>query len=230
MSSVSKSVIYYTNNICDENIFNTVLLRLKKITGGMEQISVSHKKVDFGKNIVVHLPSTKESILRQIYAGVNECTSDVVYLAEHDVLYHPSHFEFVPKNPWQFFYNTNIWQLDSKIGVALFKKSKRTSQLVVYRKALKEYFVQLFKRIDTEGYKQRWGIAPKTHRIDGISNSGLKTFSSALPNVDIRHENNISEGSLIEFLLFRQSEECIPYWGKTKGRFNEFLKESMYVN
>jgi len=226
MSSVSKGVIYYTNNICDEEIFNTVLERLNRICVGMELISVSHKPVNFGKNIVVDLPSCADSILRQIYIGLLESTSDIIYLVEHDVLYHPSHFERIPRTPNQFLYNQNVWQVDSTTGEALYRKSKRTSQLVMYRTGLMEYLEKVFKRIEEiGGYSQRIGVSPGTHRIKGIDPGGLKEFNSRYPNVDIRHGNNLSE-----YIGREKREGGVPHWGRTKDRFNEFLKESPNVN
>lgn len=218
MTKQTKGLIYYTNNKCDKVIMNAVIKRLKKICSDMEIISVSHKPINFGKNIVMNLPSEAKSIFKQIYRGLQESKADIVYLAEHDVLYHPSHFEFEPKKD-RFYYNLNVWQVDAKTGQALFRRSKRTSQLVIYKDTLIEYLDQLRERIKRGGYRSGIGIAPMTHQIHGIRFHGLRGFNSEYPNIDIRHKDNYSK-------FVRTNEELfdnVPGWGKTLGRFNEFL-------
>jgi len=97
--TMTKGIVYFTNNKCDKVIMDAVIKRLNKICADMEIISVSHKPMNFGKNVVMDLPSEAQSIFKQIYRGLQESKADVIYLAEHDVLYHPSHFEFEPVRP-----------------------------------------------------------------------------------------------------------------------------------
>jgi hypothetical protein len=148
-------------------------------------------------------------------------TADVVYLVEHDVLYHPSHFDFIPSDPSNFYYNQNVWQVDAETGQALFRKSKRTSQLVTYRDTLIKYFEELFKVIEKRkpGHKTLMGIAPMTHKIAEMRVHGLRTFKSEYPNIDIRHKDNFSH-------FVRKEEQLtdeVPGWGITLGRFHELL-------
>ena len=216
-----KGLIYYTNNKCDKVIMDAVIKRLNKICAGMEIISVSHKPMNFGKNIVMDLPSEAQSIFKQIYRGLQESKADVIYLAEHDVIYHPSHFEFEARHKDHFYYNQNVWQVDAKTGQALYRRSKRTSQLVVYKNTLMEYLDKLMERIEKGGYKSGLGVSPMTHQIHGIRFHGLRGFRSEYPNIDIRHKDNFSN-------FVRTNEELVdgvPGWGKTEGRFNEFLDE-----
>lgn len=218
---MTKGIIYYTNNKCDKVIMDAVIKRLNKICTGMEIISVSHKPMNFGKNIVMDLPSEAQSIFKQIYRGLQESKADIVYLTEHDVLYHPSHFEFEASHKDHFYYNQNVWQVDAQTGQALYKRSKRTSQLVVYKNALIEYLDKLRKRIEQGGYKSSLGVSPMTHQIHGIDNHGLRVFRSKYPNIDIQHGNNFSN-------FVRTTEELfdhVPGWGKILGRFDEFLTE-----
>lgn len=215
-----KGVIYYTNNILDEKIFNGCLNQLKKVTEGMEIVSVSHKPVDFGKNIVVDLPSSPESILRQIYIGLENISSDLIYLVEHDVLYHPSHFENIPRRSIHYLYNQNIWQID-EIGQAIYRKTKRTSQLIVYRETLKNYLELVFKRIERRGYRVMMGVAPMTHQIDGINFSGLRGFDSEFPNIDIRHKDNLTKAYIPTKKDLISNE--VFGWGKVKDIYDLYF-------
>lgn len=217
-----REVIYYTNNICDEKILNTVIRRLNKICKekNLNIISVSHKPMDFGKNVVMDLPSSAGSIFKQIYRGLQESVADIVYLVEHDVLYHEGHFNAIPRRPHHFLYNQNIWQVD-RTGQAIYHKSRRTSQLIVYRKTLMEYLEVILIKINKKGYFDGVGIAPMTHPYKGIQFRGLRTFNSEIPNIDIRHESNFSN---YEYKEGDTISDEIPWWGKTLGRFNELLE------
>ena len=200
---------------------DAVINRLSRICKdkNLEIISVSQKPMNFGKNIVMDLPSETQSIFKQIYRGLQETKAEIVYLAEHDVLYHPSHFEFEPRYKAHFYYNSNIWQVDAETGQALFKRSKRTSQLVIYKDALIQYLDKLRERIEKGGYKSSLGVSPMTHQIHGIRNRGLRSFTSEYPNIDIRHKDNLSKFVHTNEELF----DSVHGWGKTLGRFKEFL-------
>jgi hypothetical protein len=215
-------IIYYTNNILDERIFNACLDQLKKVTEGMEVISVSHKPIDFGKNIVVKLPSGKKSIVEQINIGLQASTADIVYLVEHDVLYHPSHFKFIPKGKEDFCYNTNVWQLDFDSQQARFRNSKRTSQLVVYRESLLGYFEIFLEHIKKRGYRNCFGIAPLTHANCGVEKYHLKIFKSEYPNIDIRHKDNFSPS--YEWTKEDIPAEELPGWGKIKDIYDFYFR------
>ena len=139
---------------------------------------------------------------------------------EHDVLYHPSYFEFVPKGLEDFCYNTNVWQLDVETKKALFRKSKRTSQLVVYREALVDYFEIFMEHIKKRGYRNRFGIAPLTHANCGVEKYHLKVFKSQFPNIDIRHKDNFTKFVPTDEKLFDE----IPSWGKVKDIYDFYFR------
>jgi hypothetical protein len=218
----TKAGIFYTNNILDETIFTIVLGRLRRQTTEMEVVSVSHKPVDFGKNIVVELPSSAESILKQILIGCENTKADVVYLLEHDVLYHPTYFEKVPKDARHFLYNTNVWQVNQK-GEAFYRLSMRTSQLIVYREALIFYLKEVLAVIKKRGWTRVFGVAPMTHEINDVRYRGKRLWEAPFPNIDLRHGKNFSPNYVLGENEMYSDE--VPGWGKTLGRFDEFLQE-----
>ena len=57
---------------------------------------------------------------RQILAGLEALDTDVVFMVEHDVLYHPSHFDFTPPERDIFYYNRNTWKVNAETGHAVF--------------------------------------------------------------------------------------------------------------
>jgi len=65
------------------------------------------------------------------------------------------------------------------------------------------------------------GNEPGKHKSSLFLENGMRTFMSEWPNVDIRHKYNYTKSD-----KFRNGyEDEIPFWGKTKGRYKEFLKE-----
>lgn len=230
---VSKGIVYYTDNQCEERIAGIVRKQLKKIANGHEIISVSHYPTTFGKNYVVDEPRSILTMFKQIYVGLENCNAEIVYLCEHDVVYHPSHFGFVPPKKDVFYYNENCWKVDAKSGQALFYHTKQTSGLCAYRELLLEHYARRVERVQEEGFSRRMGFEPGTHKFPrGIDNHKAESYWSEYPNLDIRHTHNLT-ANRFKKEQFRsknsikgwKTADKVPFWGETKGRFDELLKE-----
>jgi ribosomal protein L19 len=139
-STQTKGIIFYTDNALKLKIAYTVQKQLQKISQekNIPIISASLKKMTFGdKNI--YFPSLKrgyESMFKQIMAALEHSTADIIFFCEHDVLYHPSHFDFVPSDKNTFYYNQNVWWLRTTDGHALHYDVNQLSGLCGYREAL----------------------------------------------------------------------------------------------
>jgi hypothetical protein len=227
---LTKGVIYYTDNSCDESILTLVQKQLKKCIKDYELISVSQKPIDFGKNIVVDYPRGSISIFKQIYDGLLKSKADVIFLVEHDVLYHPSHFDYVPKRKDRFYYNQNRYQFGWKTGQCVFRLTKCTSHLVAYREYLIKYFEELLKIIEEKGYsRNKMGFAPGTHKY--FNKYKTRVYMSEYPNVDIRHDNNWSHTrwnpeEFHDKHAIREWKEVneIPGWGKTEDILKNYVE------
>jgi len=223
--------VYYTNNIINPEIFNAVQKQLSLFKGPI--VSVSHKPIDFGTNIVVNLESSILSMFKQILIGVENIKADIIYLTEHDILYHPSHFDFKPINPDRFYYNVNTWKVCSKTGQALFYYTKQVSGLCGYKKIMVDHYRNRIKKVEKEGFSRRMGFEPGTWQPPrGVDSYRSHTYMSQVANIDIRHNNNITANrwdkskfrNKSSTLGWRLSDK-VPGWGVTKGRFKEFLNE-----
>ena len=138
-----KGILYYTDNQCQERILLAVRKQLIKCVGYSAIVSVSQYPIDFGENIVLNVKRSITSMFQQIVAGLEALQSDIVFLAEHDVLYHPSHFDFIPPEKDVYYFNTNVWTVKSDTGEALFfDGARRTSGLVAYRDILLEDYMK----------------------------------------------------------------------------------------
>jgi hypothetical protein len=230
----TKGLVYYTNNKLDKNIFLTCQKQLKKCMKQWEfpVYSISQKPIDFGINTVMHLESSILSMYKQIYEGLQKCQTDVIFLIEHDVLYHPSHFDFTPEDPNCFYYNQNEWHVSSDTGKTVFYLQHDTSQLCAFRKLLMVHFKRAIE-VNTERFRSSYGVSPP-RGIPPEDRKGRRAghYMSKVPNVNIRHSDALSRPRMTkaEFRSERSrrgwtESDGIPGWGKTLGRFDKFLKK-----
>jgi hypothetical protein len=227
----SKGLVYYTDNQCEERIALTVRKQILKSCNGYPIISVSQYPIDFGKNIVFPESRSHKTMFKQILKGIEEIDTDIIFFVEHDILYHPSHFDFVPPEKNKYYYNVNTWKLRSKDGQALHYLTQQVSGLCAYRELLLEHYKTRVARVEKEGFTRKMGFEPGNHSFPrGIDNYKYEIWRSEYPNVDIRHGGNLT-GSRFKKRQFRNKPkewlmvDEIPFWGKTKNRFDDFLRD-----
>ncbi len=231
---LTKGLVYYTDNQCQERIATTVRNQLLTACNGHKIVSVSQYPVTFGKNIVMPIERSIPSMFKQMLAGLKNIDTDIVFFVEHDVLYHPSHFKFTPPKEDVYYYNDNVWALDAKSGQALhYKEMKQVSGLVAHRELLIEHYTKRIEKVEKEGFSRRIGFEPgKKIRHGGLDDHPYEYFTSKHPIIDIKHGGTITPGrfKLEQYRCRNRIKDSwilsdeIPYWGKTKGRFDDFLR------
>jgi hypothetical protein len=243
-----KAIVYYTDNRLDGDIMSTCQRQLEIAAGNIPIICVSVQPMDFGGERVVVEPHPDEkeegrgyrTMFKQILAGLEATDADVVYFAEHDVLYHPDHFTFLPTKQNEYYYNQNVWKVRADDGHALFHYVNQTSGLCAYRQLLLNHYRERIKRLseitdrnDLKRMVRRMGFEPGTHnRAERVDDHKHSTWMSDCPNVDIRHKRTLtpSRWSKDKFRNQRYTKgwkeaEEVPCWGRTEGRFSEFLSD-----
>lgn len=225
---LKRGIVYYTDNQAEERFF----IAGRKILESMDLpiISVSQHPIDFGKNYAMDLDRSNLSMFRQILTGLQKSDADIVYLCEHDVLYHESHFNLIPEKENIFYYNQNRWAVDTKTGQAVHYLTKCPSHLVAFKSTLIDYYTKRLAMVEKDGFKSKVGYAPPR----GIESNSwkVKTYMSEQPNVDLRHDKNLSGVGRFKKEDFSaewarkgwKESDTVPYWGKTKGCFEEFLR------
>ena len=230
---LTTGLIYYTDNQCEPKIMKAVQDQLNRIKESREIISVSLLPINFGKNFVLPLERGILTMFKQILKALEESRADIIFFTEHDVLYHPTHFDFIPPKKDVFYYNSNTWKVDFKTGQALYYITKQVSGLVAYRELLLEHYIKRVERTEKEGYSKRTGYEPGIRKFPrGIDSYIAESFFSEQPLVDIRHNTNLSKTRWSQD-QFQDKNTCqgwtmadeIPGWGVTKGRFDKFLEE-----
>jgi hypothetical protein len=171
------------------------------------------------------------SMFRQILAGLEALDTDYAFLVEHDVLYHQSHFDFVPPRDDVYYYNLNVWKVNAETGHAVTYETKQTSGLCANRHLLLEHYRKRVKRVEAEGFSRKMGFEPGSHnRPERVDDIGSDVWRSDSPNLDIRHGHNLTESrwSPSEFRSQRncrgwQDADTVPGWDYPAGRFMEWL-------
>lgn len=243
--SVTKGMIYYTDSGLDEKIAKPIRENLEEISqeDHLPIVSASLKRLSYGvKNIF--FPSLKRGYLtmfKEILGALENSASDIIFFCEHDVLYHPSHFDFVPSDPNTFYYNENVWFLRIDDGHALHYDVKQVSGLCGYREALITHYKERYRLVEekqkelSEVEFNKWvrhmGFEPMTHgRIDWKTKYKAEGWKSETPNIDIKHGKNLTgqrwkkEQYRNQKLLinWEESDTEIPGWGKTSELIKKF--------
>ena len=175
----------------------------------------------------IHLPLKRGylTMFKQILAGLEASDADIIFFCEHDVLYHPSHFDFTPPLKSKIYYNQNFWRLRIEDGHALHYDADQVSGLCAYRKLLIKEYKKRVKYVAKHGYVRAMGFEPGTHgkRIN-------VAWKSILPNIDIRHNHNLTKNrwSIDEFrnkasaTNWTETDTDIPGWGNPKEIIKNF--------
>lgn len=229
---VSKGVAYYTCNTHPEYIMKRCQESIKKGVGDNRIVSVSLKPIDFGDNIALNMERGYLTMFKQILKALEILDTDIVFLCESDVLYHPSHFKFTPPSSDKYYYNMNCWQLRDDDGHAVYYDRKQTSGLCANRELLVKHYRERIRRVELEGFSRKMGFEPGTHnraeRVDDIKAEGWR---SEKPNIDIRHGSNLT-ASRWKQSEFRDQRNCqnwkesdvIEGWGKYIPKTGTFEK------
>lgn len=192
---LTRGIIFYTDNKVNTKIAHKVQDKLRETE--LPIVSSSLKPMPhFGTNIHLPLERGYLTMFKQQLAALEALDADIVYMCEHDVLYHPSHFDFIPPRNDIFYYNTNVWKVDWQSGHALWvNECRQVSGLVAYRQLLVEEYRKRIERVEKEGkFERGWGFEPGTKNLDrgGFSDYTASNFQSKQPNIDIRSDHNLT--------------------------------------
>ena len=226
----SKGIAYYTDNELDPKLMKACQDQLRESVGrkhgNYKIVSVGLKKTPFGEYYTLPLERGYLTMFKQILQGLKGHDTDIVFLCEHDVLYHPSHFDFIPEDKGTFYYNENVWFLRLEDGHALHYIARQVSGLCAYREPLIKHYEERVRLVEKEGFTRRMGFEPMTHnRIDWENKFKVAGWKSRRPNIDIKHGGNLvgSRWKKSEFrnqkytLGWTESDESIPGWGNIKS-------------
>lgn len=196
---MDKGIIYYTHNgTVDPPVIPTV--REHILRSGLPITSVSLKPIDFGRNFVLADRNRGAyTLLLQIILALEKSKNDYVFFCEHDVLYHKSHFDFVPAEDDVHYYNTNNWRWRYHTeDVMTCDNLVSTSGLCCNREFALNHFKVKKGVIETRpdfdlrsthetGWARDIGFEPGWKKRPYLPDEKFELWRSEFPNVDIRH-------------------------------------------
>jgi hypothetical protein len=233
-----KKIIYLTDNSIDKELHSTTKKCLLQAAEGIPIISVSQGPCDIGENIDVgDIGRSWMSLYKQQIIGLEACNpGDIVFIAEHDVLYTADHFKYEIVDRKAFHYNDHMWFLewtDRKNLLGVYskwpKKRLALSQLCADRdfylyttdKRLKliEGGIRYARRFGEPGWNDERMLklakrATRGHQSLGpIFDQFMETdrhvvWKSLHPNIDIRHHENFTGPR-----RGKDRVKNLPYWG-----------------
>jgi hypothetical protein len=197
----SRGIIYYTDNQLEEPIMS--ICQKYIVVSHLPIVSCSLKPIDFGQNIVLEgRVRGYPTMVKQIITALENSVSDYVFFCEHDVLYHPSHFDFIPARDDIYYYNVNNWRWDFPKDRAIqYDELTSLSQLCANRKLALNHFKLRQQEIERRKLdkifssdKSQWsrlgtyepGRLKKCE--GGFTDEDYEKWRSKYPNIDIRHK------------------------------------------
>lgn len=210
------TVVYYTANVISDFFMKNVQKQILKAAPDIPIISVSHKPIKFGENIVVGLPRHHLSIYKQALIGAREAKTRYIALCEDDVLYSPEHFRFRPK-PGTFGYNLGSWNIFTW-GVPIYnhKERRNMSGLICERELFIEAMEERFGRWPDENKIDlgHWAEPSKYENYLKVKVQTPDFFHTNPPNIVFTHQTALSYDNLGERKKMGDIRALtVPYWG-----------------
>lgn len=222
------SVVYYTDHGLPAELAALCAAQLQAAAGSAEIVTVGlGKPAAFGDERLTLL--AERGILtmhRQILAGLEAAAGPLVFLCEHDVLYHPSHFEMGADTfrTDAFYYNTNVWHTRYPDGHSVYYDARQVSGLCADRDLLIDYYARRIAQIELDGFNRHY--EPGLRQT--VGGQVVIDRRSACPNLDIRHGHNLTQSkwSVSDFRELRyargwRESDTVAGWGRPADVFSK---------
>lgn len=201
-----KAIIYYTDNQLNLKLAKKVQNQIKQV--GLPIVSASLKPMDnMGKNIRIKGERGTLSYFRQIVAALEVSTAEYVFFCEHDVLYHPSHFDFKPPTKNKFYYNHNVWRVRTTDGFAVTWDANQVAELCCARELALEFYRGKLTQVEA-------GNFDRSYEPGGRDANKYEVWRSEYPNIDIRHGGNLTKSKWSPD-DFRDKSTCVNWQEST---------------
>ena len=227
-------LVYYTDNHGDPGLLQACrdqILRCMEEKNLSSLVSVSQEPIDnFGKNFVMPIGRSNLSMFKQILKGLEECDAEIIFLLEHDVIYHSSHFDFRPTDKRTFHYDLNRWAVCDETGKAVFYETRCTSLVCAHKKVLGKHYRKAVKYAEAGQWKRGWGYAPPRGLPKDQRVGRAKTYKAEHPSLDIRREDCWTEKRMTKDQFrnergrkgWTEAGEVFP-WGQLQGTMDIFI-------
>jgi len=201
-----KGLLYYTDNQLKVSTAKKCQRQLKSI--GLPITSVSLKPMEgFGHNIHIEAERGYLTMFKQILAGLEAMEEDIIFMCEHDCLYHPSHFDFTPPKKDKFYYNQNWWKVRED-GFAVHWDANQVSGLCAYREHLVNHYRDRLTHVNQQGFN-------RSYEPGGRDKTKYEVWNSEVPYIDIRHKGTLTGNKWRGLKDFRDKSGCVNWQEST---------------
>lgn len=208
------TVIYYTANREPVSFENKIRDKLLKSIGDLPLISVSHKPIDFGKNICVgeKFPCDANAF-RQLRIGLEQVNTPYAIAAEADFIYPSEYFRFVPPTLDTVYRFQEVWILHMWGSDVFYqKKFSEGAQM-----AGRDFWIKSIDRVLNGRPEWSESTRPKPSLIFDPHN--YKTWVSDIPCISVKTGYGLRRKTSV--LDNVNPVESLPYWGSAKDLKNE---------
>lgn len=215
------TVVYYTSNRENPEFQKRMQQTLLDTIGDMPLISVSHKPMDFGKNICVgdKVPSSHNAF-RQMQIGAMEAKTKYICTAEVDTLYPREYFDFRPEREDRIYKANHIYVICALRNKSHFFQAKKEAEgaIVVGR----DYIIGVVEK-QLEG-KGIWGNKDDYNgniTLHLFKYGDCDTFHTAVPVIQFKTDNNLHRKTPV-----RRDKNTyeLPYWGKSHDLLRRYCE------
>jgi hypothetical protein len=218
--TLSKGIIYYTDNKLNLKIARAVQRQLKTV--GLPIVSASLKPMPHFGDKNIHIKETRGvlTMFKQILAALEASDAEIIFHCEADCLYPKEHFDFTPPRKDICYYDLNVIKVCSTTGRTLkVDVCRQVSGLCAYRELLLKEYRKRVEVVEKIGYHREMGYEPGTKNLrqGGFSDTEKEDWNSAVSILDIRHDNNMTRNRFRKD-QFRNQKNTI---GWTEGDYKE---------
>jgi hypothetical protein len=227
------TIIYYTSNRLPEEVAGRIRSDLLTKIGDCDIISVSHKPIGFGFNIVLgdNMGVNSFNIYRQILIGALAARTTYVACCEDDALYSESHFHHRP--------NLNCFAYDmNKFGVYTWHHNPMYSYkhrpcmwtCIAPRELLIKTLIERFSIPDLHRKAKWFGEPGRYDNNLGVTPRLIEEYKAECPSVVFSHLYALGA----DFLGRRKKTGESPhphdlYWGSAKSLMLEYWGQDLWL-
>lgn len=213
------TIVYYTANLISDFFAENVRRHIASF--GLPIVSVSHKPIDFGKNICIEgMPISNYTVYQQILLGAREVDTKYIICCEDDTLYNAQHFNYEPSKD-TFAYNVNRWNCNPFFYY--YRHRSGMCMCIAPTELMIDTLEKRFKKYPKpiERRKFRGFGEPGRYEHDlGLPPVKMETFRTKHPTVTFNHRPSL--GGKRRLLKTDIIEQSIPLWGKAYDTWTRF--------
>jgi hypothetical protein len=207
------TIIYYSSNHEKPEFEDRIKDNILKVSRGLPIISVTHKPIDFGKNIVVgDVGASGFNMFRQVQIACREAKTRFVISAEADCLYPPDYFQFIPPRDDICYRDKNLYVMPQHRAFFWRKEEGATHAQIIGREFYLKVLDKLFEGAPPWSVEEKNFPKERTHskQEDVFLKSEIEYYESKNPVVQIKTSQSMRHYTNSD----RITREELPYWGK----------------